>query len=430
VLRAVRTPSGLAGLTIAATGIAVLAEGAGSHPPRTAWLLAIVAALIGGIFAAIADGRRGDALFGGVIGRTISDPRRAAAARAAVLVTAPLAGFGVIAYALAALRETLSASLVPSPEADWRRTAGVGFLGLAVVLVAAAAGLTAGGSTELWAALQIGAGLALFWGAAGTRPDIHDFRAGTSAALRTATGVLIAGSGVVFLATRALSLRHPTATVGFALASLAVIALIGGPWWLRTRRLLAAERLQRARAQERAEMADHLHDSVLQTLALIQRRSGDPELVAGLAHRQERDLRDWLLGRHPALDAASLDPALRALVAEIEDAHGRQVELVIAGDARVDAGVEAVLAATREALVNAARHAAGAPITVFARAEPARVAVFVRDRGPGFDPDAIAPERRGVRESILARMERHGGHAEIRTAPGEGCEVVIRLERT
>jgi uncharacterized membrane protein YjjP (DUF1212 family) len=136
----VRIPSALAGLTIAATGIAVLAAGAGSHPPRAAWLLAIVAALIGGIFAAIADGRRGDALFGGVIGRTISDPRRAVAARAAVLVTAPLAGFGVIAYALAGLRETLSASLVPSPEADWRRTAGVGFLGLAVVLVAAAAG--------------------------------------------------------------------------------------------------------------------------------------------------------------------------------------------------------------------------------------------------------------------------------------------------
>jgi signal transduction histidine kinase len=390
----------------------------------------MVAALIGGAFTAMADGHRCDALFGGVIGRTISDPRRAAAARAAVLLGAPLAGFGVIGYALAALREALSASTVPSPEADWRRTAGVGFLGLAVVLGAQAAGLTVGGSTELWASLQIGAGLALFWGAAGTRPDIHDVRAGTSAALRTGTGVLIAGAGVVFLATQVLSLRNAPATVGFALASLAVIALIGGPWWLRTRRLLAAERLQRARAQERAEMADHLHDSVLQTLALIQRRSGDPELVAGLAHRQERDLRDWLLGRRPALDATSLDPALRALVAEIEDTHGSQIELVIAGDATIDARVSAVLAATREALVNAARHAPGAPITVFARAEPGHVAVFVRDRGPGFDPDSIAPERRGVRESIIARVERHGGQAEIRSAPDTGCEVVIRLERT
>ncbi len=130
--------------------------------------------------------------------------------------------------------------------------------------------------------------------------------------------MLIAGSGVVFLATRVLSLRHANATVGFALASLAVIALVGGPWWLRTRRLLAAERLQRARAQGRAEMADHLHDSVLQTLALIQRRSGDPKLVAGLAHRQERDLRDWLLGRRPAPDATSLDPALRAEIDVLE----------------------------------------------------------------------------------------------------------------
>jgi signal transduction histidine kinase len=212
--------------------------------------------------------------------------------------------------------------------------------------------------------------------------------------------------------------------------ALVVLVLVVGPRWLRTSRALAAERTDRARAQERAELADHLHDSVLQTLALIQRRAGDPAAVSTIARRQERELREWLLGESAAKPAEdSLAGALRATVAEVEDLHGARVELVIVGDAPLDERAQALLGATREALSNAARHAPGAPISLFAKVTPAAIEVFVHDRGPGFDPGAVPPERRGVRESIIARIERHGGVAEVRSAPGDGCEVTLRVDR-
>jgi signal transduction histidine kinase len=191
--------------------------------------------------------------------------------------------------------------------------------------------------------------------------------------------------------------------------------------------MLAAERGVRARAQERAEMADHLHDSVLQTLALIQLRAGDPAEVGGLARRQERELRDWLLGRPPDADVLTLAAGLRAVAAEIEDAHRAEVNVVTVGDTPLDERTRAVLAAAREALTNAARHAPGAAIFVFSRVDADGIDVFVHDRGPGFDIDGIPAQRRGVRESIIGRLDRVGGRAEIRSAPGGGCEVALHL---
>jgi signal transduction histidine kinase len=216
-----------------------------------------------------------------------------------------------------------------------------------------------------------------------------------------------------------------------ALAALVVataVILISAPFWRALLRRLGTERVARARADERANVAAHLHDSVLQTLALIQKRSDDPEQVARLARRQERELRDWLADNEPSRPDERLADALRAAAAEIEDAHGTPIEAVVVGDARLDDRSRALVAASREALTNAVKFAsAGGPVRLYAEIDSAAARVFVDDRGPGFDPDAIPADRRGVRESIIGRMQRHGGSAEIRSAPGEGTEVELGL---
>jgi signal transduction histidine kinase len=211
------------------------------------------------------------------------------------------------------------------------------------------------------------------------------------------------------------------------LVILVAAALILAPWWLRLVRGLAAERAERVRSQERAEVGAHLHDSVLQTLALMQKRADDPREVAALARRQERELRAWLNGRRP--DEASLAAALEAAASEVEDDHGVPVEVVTVGDAPLDERAAALVAAAREALVNAAKFAGPEPISMYAEVDGARAEVFVRDRGPSFDPAAVPADRRGVRESIVGRMERHGGRATLHTAPGHGTEVELVMER-
>ena len=219
---------------------------------------------------------------------------------------------------------------------------------------------------------------------------------------------------------------------GAALAALVVtvaLTLISAPlWWTMVRRL-AAERMARARSQERAEMAAHLHDSVLQTLALMQKRASKPEEVAKLARRQERELRSWLAGGEPARPSERLADALRAAAEEVEEKHGAQVEAVVVGDAPLDERMEALVAAAREALTNAAKFAsAGGPVRLYAEIEDGSARVFIDDRGPGFDPDAIPDDRRGVRESIIGRMKRYGGRAEIRSGPGDGTEIELAVE--
>jgi signal transduction histidine kinase len=193
---------------------------------------------------------------------------------------------------------------------------------------------------------------------------------------------------------------------------------------------LAEERAERIRSQERAELAAHLHDSVLQTLTLVQKWAGDPTEVAALARRQERELRAWLAGNGSSPAGSSFAAALRAAAEEVEDGHRVKVEVVAVGDRPLDEGAEAVVAATREALTNAAKFAPGAgAVTVYAEAEADRLQVFVHDRGPGFEPTSVPADRRGLRESIVGRMERHGGRAEIRSTPGQGTEVELVLER-
>jgi phage shock protein PspC (stress-responsive transcriptional regulator) len=206
------------------------------------------------------------------------------------------------------------------------------------------------------------------------------------------------------------------------------LTLILAPWWLRLVRGLAAERAERIRSQERSELAAHLHDSVLQTLALVQKRADDPRAVANLARRQERELRAWLDGGRPD-PGESLASSLEAAAAEVEETHGVPIDVVAVGDAPVDERGAALVAAVREALVNAAKFAGGAPVQLYAEVGEDRTEVFVRDRGPGFDPDAVPEDRRGLRESIYGRMDRHGGRAVVHSAPGAGTEVELVIER-
>ena len=188
---------------------------------------------------------------------------------------------------------------------------------------------------------------------------------------------------------------------------------------MRLVRGLAAERAARIRSQERAEVAAHLHDSVLQTLALVQKRADDPREVAALARRQERELRAWLNNTRPA-GTETLAGALEAAAAEVEGDHHVPIEVVTVGDGPLDERAAALVAAAREALVNASKFAGPEPIALYAEVEDGRAEVFVRDRGPGFEPDAVPADRRGVRDSIVARMERHGGRATVHSTPGTG----------
>lgn len=239
---------------------------------------------------------------------------------------------------------------------------------------------------------------------------------------------LVVGAALLFLSQiDALGAARDAAFT--AIAAIFALALILAPFIWRLGRNLADERAERIRSQERAEMAAHLHDSVLQTLTLMQKRADDPREVAALARRQERELRGWLAaGATGGEDGFAA--ALRAAAEEVEDAHRIKIEVVTVGDAEMDDATTALVAAAREALVNAAKFAADAgAVSVYAEAGPEQVEAFVRDRGPGFDPEGVPADRHGVRESIVGRMRRHGGTATIVSVPGSGTEVVLTIDR-
>lgn len=212
----------------------------------------------------------------------------------------------------------------------------------------------------------------------------------------------------------------------FAVVGLAGVALVGAPMLWRVFEQLRAEREGRIREQERAELAAMVHDQVLHTLALIQRNASDTKTVQRLARGQERSLRSWLY-KPAGSPWERLAAAMEHVAAEVEDTYAIAVETVVVGDRQVDEPLGALVAATREALVNAARHAKVQTVSLYAEVEPEQVSVFVRDRGVGFDPKTVEDHRHGVRGSILGRMDRHGGRAEIRSEPGDGTEVRLTM---
>jgi signal transduction histidine kinase/phage shock protein PspC (stress-responsive transcriptional regulator) len=242
--------------------------------------------------------------------------------------------------------------------------------------------------------------------------------------LRIVAGVtLVLAGAVIILAQSGLS----AAGVGVAavLVTVGGLALITGPWWLRLGQELTAERRERIRNEERADIAAHLHDSVLQTLALIQRNASSPREVARLARSQERELRTKLYGA--GIPNGQLGAALHAAAAEVEDTYVITVDVVVVGDLALDARLDAMVGAAREAMVNAAKHSGASAVSLYAEVADHDVSVFIRDRGVGFDLDHIGEDRQGVRGSIVGRLERQHGTATIKSRPGEGTEVELRV---
>jgi len=244
---------------------------------------------------------------------------------------------------------------------------------------------------------------------------------------------VLLGTGLGLLVGSGHKASAQIAPVSGAVLLMGAIVLVLGPWWLRIARDLVVERQARARAEERADMAARVHDSVLQTLALIQRRASDPQQVIQLARAQERELRSWLFdSRAPgALDQEGMTFAdgVRLIEQEVEAQHGVAVDAVTVGDCELDDDLRALLAAGREATVNAVKWSGADVVSVFAEVEPDEVSLFVRDRGRGFDPDSVPPDRKGVTESIRGRMARRGGSAVIRSTRGEGTEVGLTMPR-
>jgi signal transduction histidine kinase/phage shock protein PspC (stress-responsive transcriptional regulator) len=244
------------------------------------------------------------------------------------------------------------------------------------------------------------------------------------AVARPVVGVVLATVGVVALATQGQGFDVVLTSALAAVAVLVGAAVIALPWVVRMWQGLQAEQTERIRATERADIAAHLHDSVLQTLALVQRRADDPATVIRLARSQERELREWLYAdQNRSTD--SLASAVTTVTHEVEDEHGIPIEVVVTGDRPMDDGGQALVKATREALLNAVRHGAP-PVSVYVEVGPSGVEAFVRDHGPGFETTEIGDDRLGVRESILGRMRRHGGAAKIRRLES-GTEIELTL---
>jgi phage shock protein PspC (stress-responsive transcriptional regulator) len=368
-----------------------------------------------------------------------------------VILTLLTGGLAVPGYALAWALMPADEALARSATARarrpitalpgrWRIALGVGFLTLGALLAFRELGLW-WSDRLVWPTVLAAAGATLLWRQSRQRSEAEIAAASVAAEptppraesrygdlYRGGFGVaLVVGAALLFLsANDALGGVRDAAFA--AIVAILALALILAPFLWRLGRNLAAERAARIRSQERAELAAHLHDSVLQTLTLMQKRADEPREVATLARRQERELRSWLWGRsHP--EGGSLAGALEAAASEVEEAHGVPIEVVAVGDRPLDERSQALVAAAREALTNAAKFAPDAgPVSLYAEVANGRADVFIHDRGPGFDLESVPADRRGIRESIIGRMERNGGRAQIRSTPGEGTEVELTME--
>ncbi len=360
--------------------------------------------------------------------------------RIAFVILAFAGGVGVLLYAVTWLIIRSRPDLPPEPpgetHSDLRGTIAVVMIVLGLLLFVRRLGL--GFSDAIvWPIAVVGAGLAFVWPHLGDR--------GVSALLggveldesstprwmhlaRWLGGTLLVVFGLVlFLATNqsAEGIRDGIVTVVVIVGGL---ALLFGSFVQRLAQSLVEERRQRIRSDERAMVAAHLHDSVLQTLALIQRRADEPGAVARLARRQERELRRWLYDPGHQL-GLGMKQLLETQVEQIEDEHLIDVETVVVGDIEVDGAVTELVAAAREALVNAAKFSGEERVSLFAEVSDQAVEIFVRDRGVGFDLDGVPQDRHGVRDSIMRRMQRIGGSVDVITDPGVGTEVELRLPR-
>jgi signal transduction histidine kinase len=358
--------------------------------------------------------------------------------RVAFVVLSLAFGFGLVVYLLAWLlapEESADATATRRPRTLVRPTLGQALGGALILAGILLLLLVSGfwfGETLAWPVALAAIGFAILWARSGeergARWPFDAVLAGRVSPQRLAIGsLLILGAMVVFLATNT-SLRAVGSTLLAAFVAIGGLALIGGPWVWSIAQELIEERSTRIRTEERAEMAAHLHDSVLQTLALIQRAPASREM-ASLARTQERELRAWLYGRAPTLAGARLRDAIDAMAGRVERDQQVKVEAIVVGDADLDERTRALVAAVGEATLNAARHSGATEASVYVEVEDDAISAYVRDLGTGFDPDMVATDRRGIADSIVGRLERHGGTATITSRPGGGTEVAMRLPR-
>ena len=328
----------------------------------------------------------------------------------------------------------------PKRRIDWGMLLALIALGVGLLLIMQNTGL--GISSQLfWPVAFACAGAALVWrqadseqqkrwrDEAGGKAWLAPFvaRGGWPALVRVMVGLGLVGAAFGIVIAQQGQIANLPEVMAMTMLALAGLAIVLAPWVHRSRSALNQARAEKVRADARADMAAHLHDSVLQTLAMIQRQADDPKAVQQLARRQERELRNWLYGDE--LHEATLKVALTAAAAEVEDERGVPVELVMVGDCDTSEEIQALVRAAREAMVNAAKHSGAEKIDVYAEVDEESVEVFVRDRGRGFDVDAVAEDRMGVKGSIIDRMARHGGSAIIRSAASDGTEVRLEIQR-
>ena len=364
-------------------------------------------------------------------------------------VTALFSGFGLAVYVLAWLflpAVDQPATIASKALGDHRglalavMTASMIVVALVIVSILGIGIL----SSFSWPLVLAAGGMVLIWRNADpaeqaamrglARPLLDIGEAGTRSRLRLriiVACVMLIGGLATLVSVR--NVRQLLAPLGGVVLVIGAVVVLLGPWWLRVARAAMVERQARVRAEERTEIAARVHDSVLQTLALIQRRADSPQQVIQLARAQERELRSWLFdGRAPgSMDglATTFAGGVRLIQQDVEAQHGVAVEAVTVGDCEIDDDLSALLAAAREATVNAAKWSGAKVVSLFSEVEPTAVSVYIRDRGRGFDPETVPEDRKGVAESIRARMARRGGSATVKSVLGEGTEVALTMHR-
>lgn len=349
--------------------------------------------------------------------------------RLAVLLLTLTGGVGVILYvagwAISTAPDELPASKILDPTLVSARSVAVAAASGGLLMTARNVGLWPGDAIMV-PAVVVASGSALLWYRG---RDLHPGRdplervlQGRATPLRSLGGVALALAGVVALVARGVRVEQLPAALAALAMALAGAAVLVGPYIGRLTTELRDEERARIRDQERNDMAAHLHDSVLQTLALMQRAAADPRRMVMLARRQERELRSWLYDAKASAAAASLSARAEGIAAEVELDHGLPVDLVVVGDATVTPPVDSLLLAIREATVNAAKHSQADLVSIYIEVEPNSITAFVRDKGVGFSRAEIGDDRRGIAMSIQDRIERAGGRAELDSARGAGTE--------
>ncbi len=357
--------------------------------------------------------------------------------RAAFGVLSLAGGFGVLAYLILWLVSAPPDDAPPRPQLSTARQVGaVACITLGLLIALREVGLWLGDGI-VWPVALASLGVSVIW----TRGDgARTARAGrppADAPVFSGPMLVRIGIGAVLVLTGMATILAANATFTWrslfevflpVVVAIAGLTLIFGPWLLRLGQQVAEERRERIRSEERSEMAAHLHDSVLQTLALIQ-RAGAAREMASLARVQERELRAWLYGKSKTLAHETLESAIDATAGRVEQLHHASVESVVVGDAPLDEKLSALVHAATEAMINAAKHSGSDSISVYVEVQDGEAHAYVRDHGKGFDPSGVPADRRGIAESIVGRMKRYGGTALINSTHGEGTEVHLRMPR-